>query len=128
MSFLKSSIIIMRCHFKSVSCFSGVLGYPGLAVVGEMDADDAKQTWFLSLMFLPLPLSLAIWLSLVLAGLANSGYGLSLLLAFASVLLGDQFSPGRIWVWTTVVQGQFWGADRNLKEPVPCCFLFSVSW
>ena len=42
MSFLKSSIIIMRCDFKSESCFSGVLGYPGLAVVGELGSDDAK--------------------------------------------------------------------------------------
>jgi hypothetical protein len=28
--------------FKSESCFSGVLGYPGLAVVGELSYDDAK--------------------------------------------------------------------------------------
>ena len=42
MSFLKSSIIIMRYDFKSESCFSGVLGYPGLAVVGELGSDDAK--------------------------------------------------------------------------------------
>ena len=31
MSFLKSSIIVMRCDFKSEPCFSGVLGYPGLS-------------------------------------------------------------------------------------------------
>jgi hypothetical protein len=42
MFFLKSSIIIMRCDFKSESCFSGVLGYPGLAVVEELGSDDAK--------------------------------------------------------------------------------------
>jgi hypothetical protein len=30
MSFLKSSIIIMRCDFKSQSCISGVLGYQSL--------------------------------------------------------------------------------------------------
>ena len=41
-SFLKSSIIIMRCVFKSETCFCGVLGYPGLAVVGELGSDDAK--------------------------------------------------------------------------------------
>jgi hypothetical protein len=35
MSFLKSSII-MRSDFRSESCFSGVLGYPGLAMVGEI--------------------------------------------------------------------------------------------
>jgi hypothetical protein len=42
MSFLKSSISIMRCDFKLESCFSGVLDYPGLIVVGEPDSDDAK--------------------------------------------------------------------------------------
>ena len=42
MSFLKSSIIIMRFDFKSESCFSCVLGYPGLFVVGELVSDDAK--------------------------------------------------------------------------------------
>jgi hypothetical protein len=42
MTFLKSSIIIMRCDFKSVSCFSGVLAYPGLAMMGELGSDDAK--------------------------------------------------------------------------------------
>ena len=42
MSFLKSSISFMRCEFKSKSCFSGVLGYPGLAVLGEVGSDDAK--------------------------------------------------------------------------------------
>jgi hypothetical protein len=42
MSYLKSSIIIMRCDFKSESCFSVVLGYPGLAVVGELDSEGAK--------------------------------------------------------------------------------------
>jgi hypothetical protein len=33
MSFLKSSISMMRYDFKSESCFSGELGYPGLAMV-----------------------------------------------------------------------------------------------
>jgi hypothetical protein len=32
----------MRYDFKSESCFSGVLGYPGLAVVRELGYDDAK--------------------------------------------------------------------------------------
>ena len=34
MSFSKSSMTIMECDFKSESCFSGVLGYPGFTVVG----------------------------------------------------------------------------------------------
>ena len=42
MSFLKSSIIIMRSDFRSESYFSGVLGYPGLAMVRELGSDDAK--------------------------------------------------------------------------------------
>jgi hypothetical protein len=32
----------MRSDFKSESLFSGVLGYPGLAVVGELGSDDAN--------------------------------------------------------------------------------------
>ena len=41
-SFLKSSFIIMRSDFRSISCFSGVMVYPGLAMVGEFSSDDAK--------------------------------------------------------------------------------------
>ena len=41
-SFLKSSISIMRYDFKSKFCFSGVLGYPVLAVVEELGSDVAK--------------------------------------------------------------------------------------
>jgi len=64
----------MSCDFKSKSCFSGVLGYLGLAVVGELGSDDAKWPWFLLLRFLSLPL--AICLSLVLVGLSVSDSGL----------------------------------------------------
>ena len=42
MSFLKSSISIMRYDFKSESCFSGVLGYAVLDVVGVLVSVDAK--------------------------------------------------------------------------------------
>jgi hypothetical protein len=31
---------ISRCDFKSESCFSVVLGYPGLGVVRELGSDD----------------------------------------------------------------------------------------
>jgi hypothetical protein len=41
-SFLKSYISIMACDFKSTSCFFSVLGYPGLAVAGDLGSDDAK--------------------------------------------------------------------------------------
>ena len=40
-SFLKPSISIMSYDFKSKSCFSGMLGYPGLVVVGELGLDGA---------------------------------------------------------------------------------------
>jgi hypothetical protein len=68
-----------------------------------------------------LPFSLAIWLSLVSAGLDVSDYGLSLLQAAVSVLLGDQFSPGGIWVWRSVAQFQLQGVDGNLNDLVPEC-------
>jgi hypothetical protein len=45
-------------------------------------------------MLLPLPLN--IWLSLVLADLAVSDSGLSLLQAYVSIVLGEQFSLGGI--------------------------------
>jgi hypothetical protein len=37
----------MRYDFKSDSCFLGVLGYPGLAVLGVLDSDDSEWSWFL---------------------------------------------------------------------------------
>ena len=58
MFILKSSIIIMRSDFKPESCFSVVMVYPGLAMMGELGSDDAKQPWFLLLMFLHLPLAI----------------------------------------------------------------------
>jgi hypothetical protein len=48
----------MRYDFKSESCFSGVLGYPGLAVVGTLGSDDAEWSWFLSVKFLCLPFTI----------------------------------------------------------------------
>jgi len=49
----------MRYDFKSKSCFSGVLGYPELSVVGVQGSDDAEWSWFLLVRFLCLPF--AIW-------------------------------------------------------------------
>jgi len=40
MSFLKSSILHMRCDFKSKSCFSSVMGYQVFVVVGGLFSDD----------------------------------------------------------------------------------------
>ena len=42
MTFSKSSISIMSCDFKSKFCFSGVLGYQGLAVVEKLGSEDVK--------------------------------------------------------------------------------------
>jgi hypothetical protein len=61
------------------------------------------------------PLPLAICLSLVLAGLAVSDCGLSLLQAYLSVVLKDQFSLGGILVLRSVAPGQLRGAERNQK-------------
>jgi hypothetical protein len=58
MPFLKSSTSIMRYDFKSESCFSGVLGYPGLAVLGVLGSDYAKLSWLLLVRFC---LPFAIW-------------------------------------------------------------------
>ena len=55
---LKSSIIIMRYDFNSESCFSGMLGYPGLGVVGDLNVDYTNLPWALLLMFLHLCLAL----------------------------------------------------------------------
>ena len=81
MSFLKSSIIIMRCAFKYKSCFPGVLGYPGLTVVGELCSDDAS--------------SLGALMSLTVACPSYKP---------VSVLVGDHFSLGGIWEWRAVAQ------------------------
>ena len=76
-SFLMSSTRIMRYDFKSESCFSGVLGYPGLAVVGVLGSDDAQCSCFLLVRFLHLPF--AIWIISCVNGLAASGWSLILL-------------------------------------------------
>ena len=64
MPFLKSSSTIIRYDFNSASCFLGVLGYPGLILVGILGSDDAQFSWFLVVRFLHL--SFAMWKSLML--------------------------------------------------------------
>jgi hypothetical protein len=56
MPVLRSSIHIMRYDFKSESPFSGMLGYPGLSVLGVLGSDDAEWSWFLLVRFLGFPL------------------------------------------------------------------------
>ena len=77
----------MVCHHLCGKVyFSGVWGYPGLAVVGELGSDDVNLSLFLLLCFLYLHLS--IWLSLVLVGLALSDRSFSLLCSCEPVILG----------------------------------------
>jgi hypothetical protein len=42
MSLLKSSIIIMKSDFRSITCFSGVVVYTGLDMVGKLGSDETK--------------------------------------------------------------------------------------
>jgi hypothetical protein len=77
MPFLKSSTSIIRYDFKSESCFSGVLGYPGLAEVGLLGSDDGELSWFLLVRFLRLPFT--IWQSLKLGVIVVSGWSFFLL-------------------------------------------------
>ena len=86
------------------------------------------QVALVSVAYMSLPLPLAIWLSLSLAGLANSDCGLSFLQACVSVLLGDQFSLGEIWVFRAVAQGQLQYVDGNWKNPAPGCSYIPVFW
>jgi hypothetical protein len=58
MPFLKSFTSIMRYDFKSESCFSGVLGYPGLTVLGTLGSDDTEWSWYLLVRFLHLPFAM----------------------------------------------------------------------
>jgi hypothetical protein len=51
MSSLRSSIILMIWNFRSESCFLGVLGDPGLAVVGELYSNRTKYLGFCCLCF-----------------------------------------------------------------------------
>jgi hypothetical protein len=56
--FLMSTTSIMGYDFKSKSCFSGVLGYPGLAKVGVLGSDGGEWSWFLLVRFLCLPFAI----------------------------------------------------------------------
>ena len=77
MPFLRSSTSIIRYDFESESCFSVVLGYPGLAELGVLGSDDGESSCFLLIRFLHLPF--VIWESLVLVVIVVSGWSLFLL-------------------------------------------------
>jgi hypothetical protein len=53
-----SSTSSMRYDFKSESCFSGVLGYPGLVEVGVLGSYDGEWSWFLLVRFICLPFTI----------------------------------------------------------------------
>ena len=103
--------------FKSESCFSGVLGYLGLAVLGEL--------------VLKMLSSLGFYCSCSCPWLSQSGYIWCYLFLVSLTVTCPCFKPlcQYYWdtssrVWSTMVQGQLWGADRNQKDPVPSCSLF----
>jgi hypothetical protein len=83
----------MRYDFKFKWCFSGVFGYPGLAVVGVNGYDDSEWSWLL-LVRLLFP-----FCHLVISGVrCSSCLCLELvppviLLLALSALLGAQLSP-----------------------------------
>ena len=104
MSFLKSSFIIMRCDLNQSLAFPVCGSDQGLLRWENWVLMMPNSPLFLFLMFSLLLLT--IWLSVELVGLAVSAYGLSLLKACVSVLLGDQLSLGGILVWRAVAQGQ----------------------
>ena len=109
MSSLRSFITFTRWDFRSDSWFSGVLGYPGLAVVGHLGYDDSNWHWFLLLMFLCLPLD--IWLSLMLTDLVISNWKLVLLWAW-------------LW-WNSLSESASWNGvgsgAPNLWDHEHCC-------
>lgn len=88
-----------------------MLGYPGLATVGEMSFDSAKYYWFLLLMLLYLLLTIII--SGELTDLAISGCSLSLLSAWLWWTSSSQAVSGCGWDWG--VNWSTWSA------PIPSC-------
>ena len=115
MSFWKSSISIMKCDHKYSSCFSIVLGYPGLIVIVVLGSDSAMVPWFLLVMILCLPF--AIWFSLVLVDLAVSEYVLSVLKGFVSIFLVFLFSLCFQVCMNELLREQFSCALRLLQIP-----------
>ena len=91
----------MRYDFKSKSCFSGVLGYSGLAVVGKLVQMETKKVPDPSSSTVAVPCAL-------LAGPALNSYWnkvvISPLVLGVRALLGNQLSPGRIWLQRAVGQ------------------------
>ena len=94
-----------------------MLGYPGLAVVGEVGSDDSIQSCFLLVRFWSLPLD--IWLSLVLVGVSGLSLSLPCACKSLSALLGEELSPGRTRAQRNMGQPQLLGVDGGWKASVP---------
>ena len=88
-----------------------MLGYPGLALVGELGSDDAILLWLLLIMFLHLPF--AIWLSLVLAGLGVLGSSRWSCMSWVKQV---SLEAGRSLGWVGVGLGEVgWEACADLR-------------
>jgi len=115
MFFLKSFNILLSFDFKSKSCFSGLLGYPGLAVVGELGSDGVKRPWFLLLRIFALA-SCHLFISGV------SWQWLDPHECLCNISPGNQISPSTVWIQRAVSQGQLWAqaeTGRFLSQTVP---------
>jgi hypothetical protein len=99
-----------------------VLEYSGLAVVKELVSDDARKPWFVLFMFLHLLLT--IWLSLV-AGLAVSDGGLSLLVSLCVSTPGRPVLPGRNLGMESCGTGPALGCRWKSEKSCPRLFLGS---
>lgn len=84
-------------RFKSFSL--GVLGYPSLAVVGELGSVCAKLHWLLLFIFLLLPF--AMWFSQVLTGLDVSDWSKSLWrqIVLCDVCWSRPLGGRQSWLW-----------------------------
>ena len=87
MSFLKSSTSIIRYDFKPEFCFSDVLGYPELAVVGVLGSDVAEWSFF------SVSMIMFAFCHLVISGVrCSSCFWLELV--FPLILLSSVSTPG----------------------------------
>ena len=117
MSFLNSSIIIMRCDFKSESCLSSVLEFLGLAVEGELGSEGFQVTlvsvaYVLMLAFLHLVFSSVNWTCCLLLWLVP-------LASLCVVSPGRPILSGRNLGMVSCGSSSALGADRGQNDSVP---------
>jgi hypothetical protein len=90
-----------------------MLGYSGLAVIGELGSDGVILYWLLLIMFLCLPL--AIWMSLVLAARVNPGSS-KLLKNWLSWIAAVLSKGSRAVSWGVRCRSLIVGGDVDQKE------------